>query len=421
MAAIPEGPVRLRCMINRSYVKVNAPSTLFVAIDLQSPPGFQGKTRNELNVALAIDCSGSMQEDSKFEAAQEAAASLAKSLQASDRISIVSFESKASVEAPLTSARNLAVIENAIANLPLGQETDLYEGLRLAWQQISANAGQPSVVSRIIVLTDGEPTRGKIKQNDFVRLAEEIGRSGVSITAIGVGAKYNEKLLMAISQATGSLWYHASNPAYLTDLFAQQVDQMARTIVQMPVLALTLHEGTKILDAYSMRPIVSRLSLPDTQPPFNFRLKDLIAGQDQTLFIRVQVPGRGVGQYPLLRVQLGSQESELVINSTDDEQLANTETDAYPRLLWVAGDGLTHAQTWLDGETKARTNVETRLRTLLSDVNLPAAIRTNPSLEKAVTQLKQVHNEATLVAPGNMSEDDKKRLKQQTTILKTSS
>jgi len=202
------------------------------------------------------------------------------------------------------------------------------------------------------------------------------------------------------------------------DIFSEEVTQMARTVVQRPMLTLTTHEGTEILDAYTMRPMVSKLPLPETHPHYNFKLKDIVAGEDQTVFLRLKVPGRPAGQYPLLQAQLGSQTQDLHLISTEDEQLANRESDPYPRLLWVAGDGLTQVQHWLDGETQAKVSAETRLRTLVADPNLATVLRSNPNLDTAVTQLRQVHSEATKIAPGNMSEDDKKRLRQETTVLR---
>jgi len=94
------------------------------------------------------------------------------------------------------------------------------------------------------------------------------------------------------------------------------------------------------------------------------------------------------------------------------------EDDPYPRLLWVAGDGLTQVQRWIDGETIAREQVETRMRTLLADQKLPTVVKTKPNLETAVTQLREVHGEATRTVPGSMSEDDKKRLRRETTVIK---
>jgi hypothetical protein len=358
-----------------------------------------------------------MQEDNKFEFAQEAAVSLIRSLQPIDTISIVSFETKARIEVPLIPATDTYYLQNAVAGIPMGKETDLYEGLRLTWEQILPNANLPGRISRVILLTDGEPTHGKTKDKEFVSLAEQIKLSGIPVTTIGVGPQYNERLLMNIAQSTGSQWYHVSSPSYMSAIFAQEVTQMARTIIRSPVLTVIPYEDTKVEDVYTMRPMVTKLSL-SPGPHLDFRLKDIVTDEDQTLFLRARVPARPPGQYRLIKIQLGELESDLSITSTDDTQLASLETDPYPRLLWVAGDGLTQVQKWIDGETQARDNVETRMRTLMADQNLPTVVKTNPNLEMAVTQLRQVHDEATRVAPGNMSEDDKKRLRQETTVLR---
>jgi hypothetical protein len=58
------------------------------------------------------------------------------------------------------------------------------------------------------------------------------------------------------------------------------------------------------------------------------------------------------------------------------------------------------------------------MRTLLGDQNLPTVVKANPTLETAVTQLREVRDEATRIVPENMSEDDKKRLRRETTVLR---
>jgi uncharacterized protein YegL len=358
-----------------------------------------------------------MQEDNKLEFAQQAAVSLVKSLRPTDVISIVSFANKARIEVPASPASDVHYLESAIGGIELGQETDLYEGLRAAWEQIAPTGGRQDVISRVILLTDGQPTRGKTKENDFVALAGQIGQSGIPVTTIGVGPDYNELLLMKIAQTSGSLWYHVSNPSFMEDIFADEVTQMSRTIVKSPTLTITIHEGIEIVDAYTMKPMVSKLSLPNTCPRYDLRIKDIVAGEDQTIFLRAKVSGRPPGQYPLMLIQLGNLSSDIQVTFTDDTQLAGYESDPYPRLLWVTGDGMTQVQRFADGDTQAKIEIDTRLRTLNMDYNLPTVLRTNANLETAVVQFREAA-EATRVAPGIMNEDDKKKLRQDATVLR---
>jgi Ca-activated chloride channel family protein len=359
-----------------------------------------------------------MQQDNKFEYAQQAAVSLVRALRSNDMISITSFETKARVEVPLTAASDASFLENAIAAIPLGNETDLYEGLRLAWEQIMPGAGTSNVISRVILLTDGQPTRGKTNEKEFLKLADEIRQSGIPVTTIGVGSDYNERLLMAISQATGSAWYHVSNPSYVSDIFADEVTQMAQTVLQSPLLTIIGHEGSEIVDAYTMKPMVKRVTGGKSQRRIELRVGDIVIGQDQTVCVRVRVSGRPSGQYPLMRISLAGQTTELSVTSTDDESLASVEADPYPRLLWVASDGLTLAQQWLSGDMKALSEVETRIRTLTADPSMPTVVQSKQALESTATRLSQIYSEATRLVPGGLSEDDKKRLWQETTIIK---
>ncbi len=163
--------------------------------------------------------------------------------------------------------------------------------------------------------------------------------------------------------------------------------------------------------------MVAKLTLPKTYPRFDFRIKDIVAGEDQTIFLRARVPARPPGQYPLLRVQMGELSSDISVTSTDDVQLAGVEADPYPRVLWVTGDGMTQVQRFADGETQARIEIDTRIRTLSMDYNLPTVMRSNPNLETAVSQFRDAAD-ATRVAPGILNEDDKKKLRQDATVLR---
>ena len=71
-----------------------------------------------------------------------------ESLRSIDTVSIVSFETKARVEVPSIPATDLSDLERSIVAIPLGKETDLFEGLRLAWQQVLPSARRPRIVSR---------------------------------------------------------------------------------------------------------------------------------------------------------------------------------------------------------------------------------------------------------------------------------
>ena len=118
MGHLSQAKIDMRCSMNRSHVKANVPATLFVAVDVNSAggPGYPlGSERSPLNIALAIDCSGSMQTEKKFEYAQQAAISLVRSLRPTDTVSVVSFETKARVEVPLIPATDLYGIETSIA------------------------------------------------------------------------------------------------------------------------------------------------------------------------------------------------------------------------------------------------------------------------------------------------------------------
>jgi len=407
--------MQLRCTANRAYVRAGAGGVVFVAVDLLPPPTVVTQ-QNVMNIALAIDCSGSM-DGEKIEQAKESALSLVSQLNPGDWISVVSFSDKATMELPTSTAGNRQAAEAAIRKISVLGGTNLYDGLELAFQQARTNSRNAGTVSRIILVTDGMPTEGRTEDSDFVRLARKIHDSGITVTTIGIGDDYNETLLTQIAQAGGGLWYHVKDPRRdLPNIFHEQVTQMAGTVVANPELKLQLMPGAELADAYSVRPMLTKLPGPTMHGgAFVIPLRDLIAGQEQNLVFRIGVPGRRSGRFKLLHVELGKAVQDVVITFTDDSQLWKLETNPYPRLLLASTEGTVLMRTAIQTQDQtALRRAETLLQTIARDPAAATVARTNPVVTEVVTTLRDAH--ATVVK-GGLSESQKKDLLHGTTII----
>ncbi len=147
------------------------------------------------DVALVIDASSSMREQSggvaKIDAAKTAARAFVDLLEAGDRAAIVVFNAEAVLAAPLTS--DAAALRAAIDAIATADGTRLDHALDVAAAALPADAG-PARQRIVIVLTDGRASA----TDDEVRAAAARARDGRKLYAIGLGDDIDRDLLRGI-------------------------------------------------------------------------------------------------------------------------------------------------------------------------------------------------------------------------------
>ena len=409
-------PLAMKCTVNRAALKPNSGTSVYVAVDLTpSAAAVAGRVRS---ISLAIDSSGSM-DGEKIEQAKAAALGLIKQLRPDDQLAIVSFSDAVTIQLPMTRVGNSREVAAAVKALSVGGLTAMYDGLDAAFRQAREASKVPGAVHRVILLTDGNPTVGRTDGKDFVTLAQGIREGGITITAIGIGTDYNDSLLQKIAESGGGLWHHIKDgQGDLPQIFQAQAEQMAGTIVAHPELKVSIMPGSELADAYSVKPVLNRLPRPkfDGQA-FTVPLRDLIAGEEQTLVFRIGVPARPAGKAALLRFSLVEVAQSVEVTFTDDPRLWNVETNPYPRTLLSSAEATVLMQRAVQTkEASALQKAETIMRTLATDAGAATALRANATLNEVVTTMRDA--QATVARSGlQLSESAKKEFLQATTVI----
>src|SRR5436853_7286065 len=120
---------------------------------------------------------------------------------------------------------------------------------------------------------------------------------------------------------------------------------MAGTLVANPELKVSIMPGSELADAYTVRPVLNRLPRPRLEGgSFTVPLRDLIAGEQQTLVFRMGVPARPAGKATLIRFSLVEVVSDVELNFTDEPRLSGVETNPYPRTIELGRGHGTHAE-----------------------------------------------------------------------------
>lgn len=177
-----------------------------------------------LRIALVIDRSGSMSGE-KLEITKSAVAQFVRSLDAADRVAIVTYDGTVDLICALEAPNE--ALARRVETIQPGGSTDLYGG----WVMGAKIVG---IWGRVILLSDGQANHGKF--TDAASLAQHAlvsyQRYGVTTTTIGVGTDYDEGLMAGMAQTGGGAHYFAHTARAITDAFSQERYSAGSVVLQ---------------------------------------------------------------------------------------------------------------------------------------------------------------------------------------------
>ena len=254
-----------------------------------------GGPRPNVNIALAIDRSGSM-DGEPLRCVKQACAQVVDLLGPDDILSIVTFEEQVDVIMPARRVTDRALIQQHIARIEAGNTTNLFDGLYSAGAQ-AASVALPGIVSRVILLTDGEPTAGLRDSTSIADHASQLKARGIAVTALGFGPEYNEELLATIARRSGGNYHFIRRPEQIPDVFREEILGALGTVGRDVKITLDLPRGTTVHACQGSElvngPRRAAISLPD-----------LSRGQRITKVWDLELAPRGSGEYRIAEVVL---------------------------------------------------------------------------------------------------------------------
>jgi len=192
--------------------------------------GLGGSSRTPLNLCLVIDRSGSM-EGPPLEYVKQACGFVVDMLGPNDILSIVTFEETVDVLMPPQRVTNKQLIKDGVQRLMPGNTTNLYDGLALGAQQVMGIT-DPGRATRLVVLTDGDPTAGIKDFSALVAHAGEIKQRGITCTFLGFGPDYNEELLASMAKRAGGNYYYIPRPELIPEVFRLELDKLMTSVAR---------------------------------------------------------------------------------------------------------------------------------------------------------------------------------------------
>ncbi len=286
--------LRLQIIPGRTATMANGPAREQFMIELFAPgnsvPSGMGQSsqRTALNVCLVLDRSGSM-EGPPLEYAKMACYHVVDLLGSQDMLSIVVFSDQAELLLAPHAVTSRELIRDGIARVTHGNTTNLFEALNVAANQLSVNI-ESKRATRMIVLSDGDPTEGIKDFPSLMQLGESIRSKGISATFLGFGPDYNEELLAGLAKKTAGNYAYIPSPQMIPEVFRFEMDKL------MSVAATNIHLEFETARWVNFRGGSAGYS--EVEPgKFLIDLSDLEIGSTMQQVLDFEFPNHPIGHY----------------------------------------------------------------------------------------------------------------------------
>ena len=277
-----------------------------------------------VNLALALDRSGSMGHQGRMLQAKMAAHGLIDQLHATDSVSVVTFASKAEVLATAVPGDNQSLLHDLIESVRVGGQTDLHSGWLAGAHQVAANFRQNGL-NRVVLLSDGQANRGVTNPEQIVAHVGTLGRTGVGTTTVGVGVDFNEELLEAMAEAGDGNYHYAPQAEDLPGLFAAELTEH-RLVLGTRAVFRVLHRARGVR-------VMSPLNALSEERNCGYRLGNLVAGKTLRVVFDAIFPSDVSGDCSLLTLELEWRDSQGLAHAiTKEFHLPRISEAAYSAL-----------------------------------------------------------------------------------------
>ncbi len=224
-------------------------------------------------------------------------------IQPADYFSVVTFASYAysPVQSSPGSERNrLRHAARQLDHLHQGDGTYLDRGLEEAFIQLQQR-DTPHHAARIIVLTDGHTQNVK----ECYAWAERFRQEGYRLTTMGIGAEFNEDLLIPLADMTGGNAYYIESPDKIPKAFQAELGAAKRVSYRNVELKLGLAGGVELRGVHRVRPELGEFDVgAEMENSYALILGDFDPAAPLSLLIELALPPWQEGAYRLAQALL---------------------------------------------------------------------------------------------------------------------
>lgn len=195
-------------------------------IERTLPVRFEGERQREqakLALVLVIDKSGSMSSEDRLDLVKEAARVTAQTLEPTDQLGVIAFDSRPHVLVRLQASKNRMRIASDIRRLASGGGTNALPALREAYLQL---AGSNALVKHVILLSDGQSPEQGIDS-----LLGDMRDGDITVSAVGVGAGAGKDFLRRVASRGRGRFYFSQDGTDVPRIFSRDTNEATRNAI----------------------------------------------------------------------------------------------------------------------------------------------------------------------------------------------
>ena len=292
------GEVNLRATLTRPYLAATTtPQVIYALLEVQ-PTAVVAQVRMPVNVCFVLDRSGSMKGE-KIERVRQATSMAVDRLDTQDIAAVVIFDHRTEVLVPAGPVNDRRAFKERVARIRDAGGTKIAPALEKALVEIQKD--RRGAIRRLVLLTDGQTEN----EDECLRRAEDAGRLGVPVTALGVGKDWNEDLLIEMANRSGGTADYIARPDEITEYFQNTVQKAQNAVIQNTNLSLRLVTGVTPRAVWQVTPLINNLGYkPISDRDVSVPLGELETGQGRTLLVELLVDPRPAGSYRVGQVEI---------------------------------------------------------------------------------------------------------------------
>ena len=288
-----EGNVILNIYTNPDFLPANSLDQEIQGLLEVVPPSTSSSPTTGADIVLLLDSSGSMNEGyyntglSKRQAVVEALRSMLPELRDQDTLSIISFNTMATLLLDHQRKSASTQIEQSIQDyFHQNGNTNFEAAMQAAW---SVCQKKVNPIKKIIFLTDGHPYGGNT--NTALSTAQTIARDGLAtLDAMGIGENFNFDLMRLFSAPSGGITENLVNTSDARNVFRSILRSTQQTIAVNIQLQILFGTHVRDIEIYQTAPEKRSMNKNSSTSPagtfYQMFAGDLSAGATKQFAIR---------------------------------------------------------------------------------------------------------------------------------------
>lgn len=288
------GALRVEGRLGHTALPSASGQETWLLVDVSAPEATDVESRAPVNVSIVLDRSGSMK-GQRMTNALAAVRGMMSQLRDDDLVSIVAYDDDAELLLSPTPIRRVDAFSLGLAldRVQGRGHTCVSCGIEMGRAMLRRSEG---AVQRLLLLSDGEANRGVVEPGLLSRLGDAARREGMSIATIGVDVDYDERTMLALSEASNGRHYFVDRPGELARVFEEERRSLVGSVADRVDVDVRLAEGVRLLE------VVDRPHRQDGDV-VQLSLGRVAAGEQKTVLMRVRIDAPQ-GARPIADVRL---------------------------------------------------------------------------------------------------------------------